>query len=73
MKNYLSANYKTKMCKKYQSNGYCPYGQRCQFIHGTKDNMYTKIQSFRKYSDNTFESLSESLIWSESNYKSNVE
>lgn len=25
-------NYRTKMCKHYTS-GYCPYGNRCQFLH----------------------------------------
>ena len=63
------------MCKKYQTNGYCPYGQRCQFIHGHKDNIYTKIQnqSFRKYSDNTFDHLSDSLICDSASFKSQVE
>ena len=26
-------NYKTKMCKRFQKEKYCPYGDRCQFIH----------------------------------------
>lgn len=29
----VSTNYKTKFCKKFAANGYCPYGVRCQFIH----------------------------------------
>ena len=29
----VSNLYKTKLCKKYSANGYCPYGMRCQFIH----------------------------------------
>lgn len=29
----VSQNYKTKLCKKFAANGYCPYGVRCQFIH----------------------------------------
>jgi len=33
----LSSQYKTKFCKKYQANGYCPYGQRCLFIHDQKE------------------------------------
>lgn len=37
VKSDVSAQYKTKECKKYAQTGYCPYGQRCQFIHGPKD------------------------------------
>ena len=33
-KSHVSSLYKTKHCRKYTQNGYCPYGQRCQFIHG---------------------------------------
>lgn len=33
IKSDVSILYKTKMCKKYSMNGYCPYGMRCQFIH----------------------------------------
>jgi hypothetical protein len=36
-KSDVSAQYKTKDCKKYAQTGYCPYGQRCQFIHGHKE------------------------------------
>lgn len=39
IKSDVSAQYKTKECKKYAQNGYCPYGLRCQFIHGQKDVM----------------------------------
>ena len=39
IKSDVSAQYKTKECKKYAQNGYCPYGVRCQFIHGQKDTM----------------------------------
>lgn len=38
IKSDVSAQYKTKECKKYAQNGYCPYGMRCQFIHGQKEN-----------------------------------
>jgi len=34
MKSDVPVLYKTKLCKKYMQNGYCPYGVRCQFIHG---------------------------------------
>ena len=33
IKTDVSMLYKTKLCKKYSANGYCPYGMRCQFIH----------------------------------------
>lgn len=37
IKSDVSVLYKTKLCKKYSANGYCPYGMRCQFIHEFKD------------------------------------
>ena len=37
IKSDVSALYKTKQCKKYLVNGFCPYGQRCQFIHGEQE------------------------------------
>jgi hypothetical protein len=37
IKSDVSSQYKTKECKKYAQNGYCPYGLRCQFIHGQKE------------------------------------
>ena len=33
IKTDVSVLYKTKLCKKFSANGYCPYGMRCQFIH----------------------------------------
>jgi hypothetical protein len=29
--------YKTEMCRPYQENGTCKYGDKCQFAHGTQD------------------------------------
>jgi hypothetical protein len=43
IKSDVSAQYKTKECKKYAQNGYCPYGVRCQFIHGQKDYMASPV------------------------------
>ena len=57
MKRDLPGKYKTKMCKKFQTNGYCPYGQRCMFMHGVTDSI-----TGRKYSDNTFENQLECLL-----------
>jgi hypothetical protein len=39
MKSDVPVLYKTKLCKKYMQNGYCPYGVRCQFIHGKDTKM----------------------------------
>ena len=33
VKSDVSVLYKTKLCKKFSQNGYCPYGTRCQFVH----------------------------------------
>lgn len=33
LKSDVSQFYKTKFCKNYLADGYCPYGIRCQFIH----------------------------------------
>lgn len=49
MKTNLPVNYKTKMCRKYQMNNYCPYGTRCQFKHGVNDQLVK--YSGRKYSE----------------------
>ena len=32
-KKHLPSNYKTKICKQFHEELYCPYGARCQFIH----------------------------------------
>lgn len=32
-KKHLPQNYKTKVCKQFHEEFYCPYGPRCQFIH----------------------------------------
>ena len=37
VKTDVSQNYKTKFCKKFAANGYCPYGVRCQFIHDVSE------------------------------------
>ena len=51
IKSDVSAQYKTKECKKYAQNGYCPYGQRCLYIHGPKDVLtHQKKESSTKFS-----------------------
>ena len=39
-----SEKYKTELCEKFQSTGFCPYGNKCQFAHG-KEELITKIQN----------------------------
>jgi hypothetical protein len=39
-----SQKYKTELCKKFQSTGFCPYGNKCQFAHG-KEELISKIQN----------------------------
>ena len=29
--------FKTEMCKNFSENGYCPYGEKCQFAHGAHE------------------------------------
>lgn len=36
-KKHVPVKYKTRLCKQYHSNLYCPYGIRCQFLHNTTD------------------------------------
>lgn len=33
----IPKNYKTKLCKRFHEELYCPYGPRCQFKHGEDD------------------------------------
>lgn len=44
VKTDVSVLYKTKLCKKYSANGYCPYGMRCQFIHDITETNQAAIQ-----------------------------
>ena len=36
-------SYKTKLCKQFFTEGYCPYGKRCQFSHQKKNISYVNI------------------------------
>ena len=44
--------YRTKKCTQFFENGYCPYGNRCQFAHELKSNIvnnpYEKGMSYSK-------------------------
>ena len=35
--NKVDPKYKTEICKKFQSTGYCPYGYKCRFAHGKQE------------------------------------
>ena len=35
--NHANSNYKTELCKQFLSRGYCPYGRKCRFAHGTNE------------------------------------
>ena len=39
-----SEKYKTELCEKFQSTGFCPYGNKCRFAHG-KEELITKIHN----------------------------
>ena len=41
--NNQEKNYKTELCKKFQSKGFCPYGSKCRFAHG-KEELVSKVQ-----------------------------
>jgi len=32
-----AARYKTELCRSYSENGYCRYGDKCQFAHGATE------------------------------------
>lgn len=44
VKTDVSVLYKTKLCKKFAANGYCPYGMRCQFIHDVSETNQAVVQ-----------------------------
>ena len=35
--NKVDPKYKTEICKKFQSTGKCPYGNKCRFAHGEQE------------------------------------
>ncbi|KAJ3443783.1 protein tis11 [Anaeramoeba flamelloides] len=47
-KSHLKTNlYKTEICRSWVENGYCKYGEKCQFAHGTSE--LRKISRHPKY------------------------
>ena len=43
LKEEKKSSYKTKLCKQFFCDGYCPYGKRCQFSHQKKNISYINI------------------------------
>lgn len=50
--NFSNSKHKRSLCRNFTENGFCPYGQKCQFAHGldelkcneTQNNLYkTKV------------------------------
>lgn len=48
VKTDVSVLYKTKLCKKFSANGWCPYGMRCQFIHDISETQNPQVQQTQK-------------------------
>ena len=43
LKEEKKSSYKTKLCKQFFCEGYCPYGKRCQFSHQKKKISYINL------------------------------
>ena len=53
--NNLDSKYKTEICKKFQTTGKCPYGEKCRFAHGKQELMTTfKGKNYKKIPCKTF-------------------
>ena len=39
-KHSVPSLYKTRLCRTYMEKGVCPYGEKCDFAHGTSDLSY---------------------------------
>jgi len=48
-KHSVPSLYKTRLCRTFMERGNCPYGEKCDFAHGTKDLSYdiTKHPKYR--------------------------
>jgi hypothetical protein len=55
LKNHVPENYKTKVCKQFHEEGFCAYGNRCQFIHLGIQKKMKKL----RYSDTLKESTTQ--------------
>jgi len=61
IKSDVSILYKTKLCKKFSTNGYCPYGMRCQFIHEVAEMNSQAIAQFQASAPADEESMPQDL------------
>ena len=66
VKNFVPTKYKTKLCQKFSEEGYCPYGNRCQFIHSSTYSIGDKHQAvfncLKEASDLFFSFLEETEV-----------
>ena len=46
-KKHVPANFKTKACVQFHETGFCPYGNRCQFLH-SQLSIFGKLINNRK-------------------------
>lgn len=35
-KTHINLHYRTKLCKQFLDNHFCPYGYRCQYLHNAE-------------------------------------
>ena len=56
-----SQKYKTELCKKFQSIGFCPYANKCRFAHG-KEELITKIQNANYKKKNVEASMKKDIV-----------
>lgn len=54
-KTHLHSNYKTKPCKQYFFQGYCPYGYRCQYMHNEIKKSEEKTKEFCDFLSKAFQ------------------
>ena len=53
--NKVDPKYKTEICKKFQSIGKCPYGNKCRFAHGEQELiMKPKGKNYKKIACKSF-------------------
>lgn len=59
---HINLHYKSKICKQFFENGFCPYGTRCQYLHNS--------QSYQQICKTYVEKLN---VWIEKNPKLTIE
>ena len=58
-KHSVPSLYKTRLCRTFMERGSCPYGDKCDFAHGTNDLSYdiTKHPKYRTKLCRTFQEM----------------